>query len=759
MSGLAKQGKTMVLVDSQVTKVKLAAPTKPEAPADCKAFKNVIYCGSNLRNLEVSINGGSWVNYVDGVSYGVGDTSSTKVSIRVKALNGNLPSDPVNFELTPAAVTPAAIAAKANQVTRTIELPTTIDPATVEVSTDKNTWSAYLATTKYSGNTTVYVRIKKSNIPAGEISSVEFKIAQPTILVANDSIELESGTSGGLGAPRFSDQSSLVLTFTLTNVDARLGKVTIQDNGVINFGDKIAPGTYSVTRVISFAGGDPITQAIKVVVREKANPEEFTPTIAAPTVSTTETSATITNRISSPQSMQDVRYFLFTANGTPVGNPNGQNAATFNGLTPDTEYFAKTSARVFNPPGGLLLVISPSTAVFKTVATVIVAPNKPPEFNGSFSDQSFTKNTFTSLTLTTATDPEGKNVTYSATGLPAGMTFDSNNRVISGTPTVNGVYTITYTAVDPLGAPVSANFKITVADAPIIIVPNIPPVFTGGVSNHPSFVQNVAITPYVLTAATDLQAITYSVSGLPAGLSFNPATRTVSGTPTGTGASTVTYTATDSLGATATLSYTDTVSAPIDTSPDAFDITNVTNQSISTVITTGAITVSGITAATPVNASTTLGTIVKNNTDTGLTSTTVVLGDTVAVKLTTSATYGATQNGTVTIGGESDGFSVITKANTPPVISSDGDFSATHNVQSAERTLTVSNANGGNITVTADSDDPTCSIIFTTTTTVNGSGVVKYRVFGTASGLPTITFTVTNDGSLGSQTAVNVTMN
>ncbi len=95
-----------------------------------------------------------------------------------------------------------------------------------------------------------------------------------------------------------------------------------------------------------------------------------------------------------------------------------------------------------------------------------------------------------------------------------------------------------------------------------------------------------------------------------------------------------------------------------DTTPDSFNIQNLTNQPINTNVTTNAITITGIN--TTVNATTTLGTIVKNGTNTNQTSTTVVNGDNLAIRLTTSPNYSTTLNGTLTVGTVSDNFSVTT---------------------------------------------------------------------------------------------------
>ncbi|GAB3909789.1 hypothetical protein GCM10028803_48100 [Larkinella knui] len=56
-----------------------------------------------------------------------------------------------------------------------------------------------------------------------------------------------------------------------------------------------------------------------------------------------------------------------------------------------------------------------------------------------------------SITLPAFTDPDGETLAYGLSPVPGGLTFNAGNRVLSGTPTGNGSFTLTYTATDPRG--------------------------------------------------------------------------------------------------------------------------------------------------------------------------------------------------------------------------------------------------------------------------------------------------------------------
>ena len=112
----------------------------------------------------------------------------------------------------------------------------------------------------------------------------------------------------------------------------------------------------------------------------------------------------------------------------------------------------------------------------------------------------------------------------------------------------------------------SAGVSITVGAADLM------PTFGQSTIDDQSWPEDVAITDLVLPAATGGDgALVYSLSpGLPAGLAFDAATRTISGTPTTpVAAAAYTYTVTDADGDTATLTFDITITAAARVPPSA----------------------------------------------------------------------------------------------------------------------------------------------------------------------------------------------
>ncbi|WP_191908715.1 Kelch repeat-containing protein [Larkinella humicola] len=70
-----------------------------------------------------------------------------------------------------------------------------------------------------------------------------------------------------------------------------------------------------------------------------------------------------------------------------------------------------------------------------------------------------------SATLVAFTDPEGTTLSYGLTGLPSGLSLDMSTRIITGIPTVDGTFVLTYQATDEGGASNSVSFPLTVSPA------------------------------------------------------------------------------------------------------------------------------------------------------------------------------------------------------------------------------------------------------------------------------------------------------
>ena len=139
--------------------------------------------------------------------------------------------------------------------------------------------------------------------------------------------------------------------------------------------------------------------------------------------------------------------------------------------------------------------------------------------------------------------------TIRVSGLPAGVSYDEATRMISGTPSEVGTTIVTITVTDANGAS---------APLPAVTVEvNAPDTSELGVLTYEV---GTAIDPLPLPDDATLQQLgggtppyTIRVSGLPAGVSFDEATRIISGTPSEVGTTILIVTITDANGASASL--------------------------------------------------------------------------------------------------------------------------------------------------------------------------------------------------------------
>ncbi len=76
--------------------------------------------------------------------------------------------------------------------------------------------------------------------------------------------------------------------------------------------------------------------------------------------------------------------------------------------------------------------------------------------------QSGTVGTAKTLQITAGDSASGQTLTYTASGLPAGLSINSSTGLVSGTPTTAASYSTTVTATDTTGAAGSASFSFTI---------------------------------------------------------------------------------------------------------------------------------------------------------------------------------------------------------------------------------------------------------------------------------------------------------
>jgi len=163
-----------------------------------------------------------------------------------------------------------------------------------------------------------------------------------------------------------------------------------------------------------------------------------------------------------------------------------------------------------------------------TVLTVIIL--RPPPVITSTLTATATKGVAFSYQIKATNAP----VSYTATGLPAGLSIDTATGLISGTAMITGTASVTISATNENGMG-SANLAITILLSP--------PLITSG--TNATAIQGQPFS-YQITASNSPTA--YDATGLPAGFGIDTSTGLISGTATASGTSSVTIYATNSGG-------------------------------------------------------------------------------------------------------------------------------------------------------------------------------------------------------------------
>jgi Glycosyl hydrolase family 48/Cellulose binding domain/Putative Ig domain len=281
-------------------------------------------------------------------------------------------------------------------------------------------------------------------------------------------------------------------------------------------------------------------------------PSVSPPTSATPTVTVTNP-GTQTGTVGTADTLQikatdsaSGKTFTYSATDLPIGLSISSSTGAITG-TPTMAGSFTTTVTVNDGSGAASVNFDWTISATSSGNTVTVT---------NPGSQTGTVGTAASLQIKATDSATGQTLTYTAAGLPAGLSISSATGLISGTPTTAGSSSVTVTVTDGTGAKGTASFTWTVSSAS-----------TGNtvtVTNPGSQTGTVGTAASLQIKATDSatgQTLTYTATGLPAGLSISSSTGLISGTPTTAGTSSVTVTVTDTTGAKGTAAFTWTISS------------------------------------------------------------------------------------------------------------------------------------------------------------------------------------------------------
>lgn len=227
---------------------------------------------------------------------------------------------------------------------------------------------------------------------------------------------------------------------------------------------------------------------------------------------------------------QAITPYVITATGTEPITFNASNLPAGLSFNSATHTIGGTPAAA----GTYNITISASNVMGEDVETlvlIVTQPTAPPVITSPLTASATVDEPFSYTLTASGTGP----ITYDATNLPAGLSFDAGTQQITGNPTAAGTYNITLTATNAGGT----------ATETLVLTVGTPPTITSPLTA--SGTAGVQFSTYTVDG-TGTPEITYSASNLPQGLTFNSENNTINGTPLFPGEYNVLLTATNAYG-------------------------------------------------------------------------------------------------------------------------------------------------------------------------------------------------------------------
>ncbi len=296
------------------------------------------------------------------------------------------------------------------------------------------------------------------------------------------------------------------IDFNASNLPAGL---TYNDNTHTISGTPTAAGTYNVDLSASNMMGQDNKTLVIIVTQPTAAP-------------------VITSSLTAQATVDQAFSYTLTASGQGPITYNVANLPA--GLTFDPETQKITGST--EAAGTYNITLAATNAGGTTTETLVLTVGTPPTITSPLTASGTAGDQFVTYTVTGTGSPT---ITYNATNLPQGLTFNPANNTINGTPLYPGVYEVTLTANNSYGTDVQT-LVITIAEG--LQAPEITSSLTAnGVQDFPF--------SYTITA-TGSQPMTYNATDLPAGLTISG--NTISGIPTVSGTFNIPLTATNAAG-------------------------------------------------------------------------------------------------------------------------------------------------------------------------------------------------------------------
>ena len=359
----------------------------------------------------------------------------------------------------------------------------------------------------------------------------------------------------------YSSEGGFVLTITAalseSDVNTLLQSVqyTAADNTAI--GDSVA---FTITMNDSSGGETSNTWTVDVVAKVEAPEVELGDYTLSAGQTHESYSATLPDDIVTDPAQLE---FTWSVDGLPDGLSFDADTQTISGSPTLVGDYILTFT-VTNSSGK-------STSFELTLAVALSEADATPEVQ--IDDPSVTTQPSESFSYqfsaNAVTDPQNLDLTWSASGLPDGVTFDANALTLSGETTESGRYDVTINVVNSAGLSTSFTFTLTVAtetsqDSSSEEDPSEADATPEVHIDEPSVITQPSESfsyQFSANAVTDPQNLdlTWSASGLPDGVTFDANTLTLSGETTESGRYDVTINVVNSAGLSTSFTFTLTV--------------------------------------------------------------------------------------------------------------------------------------------------------------------------------------------------------